>query len=145
MEYEVIDDGCNTFVVDMKVDENPKERFGNLKVPLSCVPAPVLMEIGAGMLEGSIKYGRHNYRESRIKASTYYDAVMRHMMQWWEGEDIDADSGLSHVTKAICSLVVLRDQMLAGTIIDDRPPKCDPEWINDISKLAQAIRERHDQ
>lgn len=75
------------------------------------------------MLEGGIKYSRHNYRVARIKASDYMDACNRHMDYWWEGEDIDPDSGLSHVTKAIATLVVLRDAMIHGSFEDDRPPK----------------------
>ena len=69
-----------------------------------------------------MKYGSHNYRAAGVRASTYYDAVMaRHMPAWWEGEDIDAESGLNHITKAITSLIVLRDSMLMGNWVDDRP------------------------
>jgi len=125
-----------------EIDPNPKERFGNAKASLSCVPAPVLLELGVAMSEGALKYGRHNYRESQIKSSTYYDAVMRHMMSWWEGEDIDPESGLSHITKAIASLVVLRDSMMYGKTIDDRPPAHDPSWISELNKTNQEMRER---
>lgn len=119
---------------------NPKQEFGDKKAPLSCVPAPVLLEVGLGMLEGAIKYGRHNYRETPVKASTYYDACMRHMMQWWEGEDIDADSELSHVTKAIASLVVLRDAMMIGKFIDDRPPAHNSSWIKELNEHVIRLK-----
>jgi hypothetical protein len=46
---------------------------------------------------------------------------MGHLMDWFEGEDIDSDSGMSHVTKAITTLVTLRDSMLMGNWVDDRP------------------------
>lgn len=101
--------------------ENPKQAPGRNKFPLSVVPPRVLAELGAAMLEGAIKYGAFNWRSSKIFYSDYYDATTRHMMQWWEGEDNDPDSGLSHVTKAIASLTVLRDAMLNGSAIDDRP------------------------
>lgn len=103
---------------------NPKDIVGVKKAPMSTVSAPVLAEIGVGMLEGACKYGRHNYRVVGVRASVYYDATMRHLMAWWEGEDLDPDSkvGLHHVTKAITSLVVLRDAMLRGMVEDDRPP-----------------------
>src|SRR5512143_1165912 len=106
-----------------KKPSNPKDSVGVKKVSLSYVPAPVLMETAVGMQEGGFKYGRHNYRVIGVRGSVYYDATMRHLMSWWEGEDIDPDSGLSHVTKAICSLVVLRDAMMQGCFTDDRPPK----------------------
>lgn len=101
---------------------NPKDAVGIRKAPMSTVPATVLAEIGVGMLEGALKYGRHNYRAVGVRASVYYDATMRHMRDWWEGEDMDPDVPLSHITKALCSLVVLRDAMIQGMLTDDRPP-----------------------
>lgn len=89
---------------------------------MSIVPPRVLLEIGLGMAEGALKYGAYNYREAGVRASIYYDGLMRHMLAWWEGEDLDPDSRLSHVTKAITDLVVLRDGMLEGNWLDDRPP-----------------------
>lgn len=105
---------------------NPKDLVGVRKVPMSTVPATVLAEIGVAMLEGASKYGRHNYRAVGVRGSVYYDGVMRHLMAWWEGEDLDPDSGMSHVTKAITSLVVLRDAMMQGKFTDDRPPRAVP-------------------
>ena len=105
---------------------NPKDMVGARKAPMSTVPATVLAEIGVAMLEGASKYGRHNYRAVGVRGSVYYDGVMRHLMAWWEGEDIDPDSGMSHVTKAITSLMVLRDAMMQGMFTDDRPPRALP-------------------
>src|SRR5688572_29793649 len=113
-----------------KKDTNPKDAVGVQKPPMSTVPSPVLMEVGLAMLEGALKYGRHNYRDAGVRSSVYYDATMRHMMRWFEGEDIDPDSGLSHITKAIASLVVLRDAQMQGKVaFDDRPPAADPAWF----------------
>ena len=103
-------------------DTNPKDAVGTKKPPFSTVSGPVFAEVGVGMLEGARKYGRHNYRVSGVRASVYYDAALRHLTSWFEGEDVDPDSGLSHVTKAICSLVVLRDAVIHDQLVDDRPP-----------------------
>lgn len=120
-------------------DTNPKDAVGTRKPPLSTVSAPVLMEVGVGMLEGARKYGRHNYRVAGVRASVYYDATLRHIFSWWEGEDTDPDSGLSHVTKAICSLVVLRDAMINAKVIDDRPPVA---MTSDFRADLQAVVDR---
>ncbi len=101
---------------------NPKDMVGIRKAPMSTVPANVMAEVGVAMLEGACKYGRHNYRVSGVRASVYYDAAMRHLMAWWEGQDADPDSELSHITKAIASLVVLRDAISRDKVEDDRPP-----------------------
>lgn len=122
---------------------NPKDSVGVKKAPLSTVSAPVLMEVGLAMLEGARKYGRHNYRTVGVRASVYYDATLRHMMDWWEGEDIDPDSDLSHVTKAIASLTVLRDSMIRGNWEDDRPPKVTTGWMKELNEKAGKVIEKY--
>ena len=123
-------------------NRNPKEGFGNNKVAMSCVPMPVLNELALAMMEGAIKYGSHNYRDTPILASTYFDAVNRHMNAWWEGENVDPGSGISHVTKAIASLVVLRDAMLFGTFEDDRPKAYPPGWMEEFNKKVVELKQK---
>jgi hypothetical protein len=120
-------------------ETNPKDALGVKKVPFSVVSAPVIGELALAMMEGARKYGRHNYRVAGVRASVYYDACLRHLMAWWEGEDIDSDSGLSHVTKAIACLTVLRDSMLIGNWKDDRPPKSTKGWIKELNKKAEEV------
>lgn len=120
-------------------ETNPKDAVGIKKVPMSTIPGPVVMEVGLGLMEGALKYGRHNYRVAGVRASVYYDAAMRHLMDWWEGTDIDPDSGLNHITKAMASLVVLRDCMIRGNWTDDRPPKVDEGWIKELNEKATEM------
>ena len=123
-------------------DTNPKDAIGISKAPMSTVPAAVLAEVGVAMLEGACKYGRSNFRIAGVRASVYYDATMRHLMAWWEGEDTDPDSGMSHITKAITSLVVLRDAMIQGMCTDDRPPRS-AEFYARLNTLAAEVLARH--
>ena len=124
-------------------DSNPKDAVGTKKVPFSTVPSPVIAEIGNAMLEGARKYGRHNYRIVGVRASVYYDALFRHLTAWWEGEDIDRDSGVNHIVKAVATLVVLRDSMLNENWIDDRPPKVKTGWIQELNLKAKEIIEKY--
>jgi len=109
---------------------------------MSTVPSNVMAEVGVAMLEGATKYGRHNYRVAGVRSSVYYDALMRHMFAWWEGEDIDPDSQLSHVTKAITTLVVLRDAMMQGMATDDRPPRSVPFYPH-LNEAAGVMLDKH--
>ena len=119
-------------------DTNPKEALGIRKIPLHTIPCEVLMELGLAMMEGGRKYGTHNYRDMGVRMSTYYDASLRHIMAWWEGEDIDPDSGLHHIIKAAACIFVIRDSMLMGNYEDDRPVKY-PDGL-DMSKFnKQAV------
>lgn len=124
-----------------KKDTNPKDAIGIKKAGLQCVSCafifalaqkaggfsllywPSIFEVGLAMLEGARKYGRHNYRVSGVRASVYYDAIMRHINQWWIGETIDKDSQLCHTTKALACMAVFLDAINNSKWIDDRPPK----------------------
>lgn len=124
-------------------DTNPKDAIGIRKAPISCLPVRVLWRVGLAMLEGALKYGRHNYRAAGVRASVYFDAVVnRHLFQWWEGEDIDAESKLSHIDKAIAGLMVLRDSMLEGNWVDDRPPR-KPFDMAELNAHAAMLMEQY--
>ena len=102
---------------------NPKDIQGMKKVQLWLVPDQVIAEVAKSFEEGAKKYQPYNWRKIKIQASQYISACKRHLAQWTEGEELDKDSGLNHITKAISTLVVLRDAMMNDMIIDDRPPK----------------------
>jgi hypothetical protein len=125
-----------------QIADNPKRAAGLKKAPLSVVPMCVIAEQGLAMLEGAVKYGRFNWRATELVASDYFDATNRHLIAWFEGEDIDPDSGLSHITKAISTLVVLRDSMIQGMLIDDRPPRSKP-FYPALNAAAANIVDRY--
>lgn len=128
--------------IGMKKPTNPKDVIGIKKAPLSTLSCPVLYEMGLGMLEGARKYGRHNYRAMGVSATVYYDATLRHIMNWWEGENVDPDSGLNHITKALTALMVLRDSMLIGNWIDDRPIQ-NPINMSKLNEKVATVVEKY--
>jgi len=137
---------CNSFLMlkGLKTsagnkDTNPKDIIGVKKAPISTLSCAVLFEMGLGMLEGARKYGRHNYRAMGVSASVYYDGAMRHLMDWFEGEDIDPDSGMNHLTKTLTCLMVLRDSMLMGNWVDDRPLRNPIKMQEKNAKAAEII------
>ena len=125
------------------MNTNPKDAIANKKIPYSCFPSTVVAEVAVAMFEGARKYGRHNYRVANILSSVYTDAAKRHIDDYIEGEDIDEDSGLHHITKAIASLVVLRDAMIQHKIIDDRPPRSPKYWMELLNEKVEEIIKEH--
>lgn len=121
----------------MSKPTNPKESIG-IKKPrfYSGVPANVTREVSVGLMEGAMKYGRHNFRELGVKSSVYVDATIGHILDYWEGEDIDPESNLHHITKAIASLYVLRDAQMRDMCVDDRPPTSN---VQEDKKRLQLI------
>lgn len=71
-------------------------------------------------LEGALKYGRSNFRVVGVRASIYKDALDRHMNAWFEGEDIDPESGLPHLGKALACIAIIVDAQACGQLNDDR-------------------------
>lgn len=126
---------------------NPKDVLAVRKPRwFSFLPLQVLAGVGLAMLEGAIKYGKHNYRAVGVRASVYVDAaVCGHLMRWYEGEDIDPDSGLSHIDKAIASLMILRDGMIQGNWVDDRPLKGQDMqvFMGDVQDAFDMIIEKY--
>lgn len=73
---------------------------------------------------GSQKYDLYNYAKGR-ELSQYVDCMMRHLEDWWNGEDLDKESGLPHTdhifwNAAALAHFVRRPKM---TTPDDRPHK----------------------
>jgi len=132
------------FERETRKDTNPKDGVGSLKPSYAAVPVPVLYEIGAALTEGARKYGGYNWRVAGVRTSVYIDATRRHLDAWWEGEDIDPDSGLSHITKAIASLTVLRDAMIQGKIEnDDRPPRTEAPFMAEGQARMTDLQRRY--
>jgi hypothetical protein len=124
-------------------DTNPKDAIGIKKVPYHLVPANVLGELALAFLEGARKYRAYNWRVAGVRASVYLDALDRHLKAWINGEDIDPDSGLSHLTKAMACLFILRDSMMVNNWVDDRPPKIKDGWVQELNKKAKEIIEKY--
>ena len=121
-------------------ETNPKDAISTRKPRFySGLPANVTKEVSIGMMEGAMKYGRHNYRVAGVRASVYIDATIGHILDYWEGQDIDPESNLHHITKAIASLYVLRDSQMRNMCEDDRPPKSDVE--GDKLRLQAVVDE----
>ena len=125
-------------------ETNPKDAIGVRKAPTHFIPNRVMYELGLAMLEGALKYGGHNYRVAGVRASIYYDACRRHLDAFWEGEDIDPDSGLPHIVKAAACLAVLRDSQHMDNWVDDRPPQL-PGGLGTkaLNEMAGAIIDKY--
>lgn len=103
---------------------NPKEMraMQDDKDPLEYLVLSVLAEDAKVHKHGADKYGKLNWRVSEIKASTYVGAILRHLVAFGEGNDIDDDSGLSHLAHIRACCAVVLDAQIHGTFVDDRGP-----------------------
>lgn len=74
----------------------------------------------AGM--GANKYAAHNFLRG-YDWSLSFNAMMRHALLFWAGEDTDPESGLPHMAHAAWMALSLVSFLERGVGQDDRPPK----------------------
>lgn len=123
---------------------NPKDAIGIKKVSTFVIPSyPQFLE-GIVFMSGARKYGAFNWRASGVRFSVYFDALQRHINAFKEGEDIDSESGVSHLAHARACLAIILDSMKMGNWVDDRPPKYpDGLDIKDLNDKAAKVIERY--
>lgn len=69
---------------------------------------------------GARKYGDHNYRKG-MNISRYINAAFRHLFAWvFRNEDIDSESGLSHLAHASWNLLTALETYMLKPELDDR-------------------------
>jgi hypothetical protein len=100
---------------------NPKRAFGVKKPSAQFIPPAAIIEESAVMALGAAKYGAYNWQDDPVDATTYYSAAIRHLLQWFSGEDIDSESGASHLAHVRACMAILIDAKASGKLIDDRP------------------------
>lgn len=92
------------------------------KPPLALIPRRAV-EKEAEVLEfGKNKYDSWNWA-SGIAWSRLLDAVLRHVYAYADGEDLDPESGISHLAHARCGLGFLLDYEQSHPELDDRRPR----------------------
>lgn len=118
-------------------DPNPKDMAATTRCPLHLVPDPAIAELAVVMWFGAKKYGAYNWRTTEVAVSTYVAAARRHLAQFWNGEDDDAESGVSHLAHAMACLAIMLDAKAQGNLRDDRPPR--GRMSEALAKASEAI------
>lgn len=102
---------------------NPKDLIGVKKVSVGLVPPSSIIYEALAMEDGAAKYGPYNWRDKKVKASVYVNAALRHLLQWFDGEELAEDSKKPHLAHAKACLGIIIDAIETGCLIDDRPTK----------------------
>lgn len=101
-------------------DTNPKRQFGLASIPLH-LWSPLASAYGSlGLYNGSLKYGRNNFKATPVEASIYIAAAMRHLSAWAEGEEYDPADGVPNLGGVLANIAILLEARAAGTLVDDR-------------------------
>ena len=84
------------------------------------IPARSLFALAEQFGIGANKYDDRNW-EKGYEWSLCFAAMMRHRWAWWEGEDIDEESGLTHLAAAMWHASVLIEFSNTHPEMDNRP------------------------
>jgi hypothetical protein len=95
-------------------------RYNEGKPPMELIPPEALWSLAEVLALGAKKYARRNW-ERGMSWSTVYACLFRHLLKWFQGEDKDAESGLSHLDHVLWNAMalVVYERRRIGT--DDRP------------------------
>lgn len=122
---------------------NPKDRIGVTKVPLTLLPPTPQAHTAMALLDGLLKYGRWNWRKEKVAASVYLDACRRHIEDWNDREECAEDSGVHHLGHACACLFIIMDAQQCGNMIDDRaevPGYCS-KLFTELSEKVKTLYE----
>lgn len=102
-----------------KVIAKEAVKFDAGKPPLALISRIALEEEAKVMEFGRQKYGTHNWRAG-MDFSRLMDAALRHMYAFADGEDMDKETGLSHLAHARCCMAFLLEYQGVKVGTDDR-------------------------
>lgn len=91
-KYEPVEQG--------RKDDSSKRRY-------SLLPKGAVNSVVDVLEFGSKKYADNNWQKVPGAKTRYYDAAMRHLDAWLNGDLKDAETGLPHLAHAICCLMFL--------------------------------------
>lgn len=101
--------------------KNTSLKYDSNKAPLDLIPLEPLLMVADVLAFGVNKYGRDNWRMHNVpEFSRLYASILRHLMSWNDGEDIDPESQLSHLAHASTQLMFLMYHTIHNSSKDNR-------------------------
>lgn len=109
---------------------------------LDLVPYDALWAVGRIFGFGAAKYADRNW-ERGYAWSKSYGAMQRHLALFWQGENLDEESGMPHIAHAAWHALVLLAFYLRSAGEDDRPVRGFQGGLTDsvIAGLATMVAE----
>ena len=87
---------------------------GTVKESVELLPAKVLLQCGAVMGFGTVKYYAGKWLAEPTSTSKRLGSAMRHVLKHLSGEKIDPESGQPHICHAIVQLMMTQEYVNRG-------------------------------
>ena len=101
------DDFLTSIVDDCPGPNAEGKKDDSHKLRWSLLPMGTVEQIIEVLEHGAKKYSVDNWQRVDNQRTRYYNALMRHMELWWNGEKKDKESGKSHLAHAACCILFL--------------------------------------
>lgn len=102
------------------------KKYDDNKTRFDLLPPKSLTLIADVLAAGARKYHAYNWKGG-IAYSRLYAATLRHLMAWWDGQDKDPETAISHLAHAGCCLMFLLEFETTRSDLDDRPHTVVPQ------------------
>ena len=90
-------------------DKDQSAKADKGKLELSLVNPELVKAVAGVRMYGTEKYGdSENWR--KVEPKRYVDALYRHLLAYIEGNEVDEESGLSHLAHMACNISFLLDK-----------------------------------
>tara|TARA_B100001094_G_scaffold172014_1_gene166324 strand:- start:9041 stop:9463 length:423 start_codon:yes stop_codon:yes gene_type:complete len=100
-------------------------KYDGGKPQLYLLPPKSINEVGKVLTFGAEKYDPHNWRKVDDLQNRYTSAALRHIFAHIDGEDVDEETGLSHLAHAMCCLLFKLEDQLIGESEEERTRETD--------------------
>jgi hypothetical protein len=128
-------------MTETPVTGNTEGKKGVKLARTDLIPVKMIWLLAEVYGKGAAKYADRNW-ERGYEWSKSYQAAMRHLLQWWGGEQYDPDDGQHHLAAVIWHLSALIEFEDTHPELDNRPRKV--ELRSDVTnpeEIAAAKKE----
>lgn len=112
-------------------------KDGKVKSRMSLIPQEAIIKVADVFTHGAEKYNEYNFSKG-ARTTTYIDASLRHINRYLLNENDDQESGLPHLAHAISNLLMLLDNDLIGTTIENRNSHYNVNRIDTINGAQRS-------
>jgi hypothetical protein len=77
------------------------------KLRWDLLPIDMIEEIVKAYTAGAVKYSANSWQEVENGTERYYAALLRHLVEWRKGNEIDSDTGCKHMAQVAWNAITL--------------------------------------
>ena len=82
------------------------KRYNEGKPEVSQLDPRFVLALADMMTKSAKKYGKYNWALGQ-EYHTPFDSCQRHLLKWIGGEDVDDESGMSHLLHAAANIMIM--------------------------------------